>query len=167
MGMHQTATDRQRLFGIYLDDHRAGAAGGVALAQRMLEENPDNYLTATMRELTGEIEQDRQLLDDIIVRLGHSPNRLKIAMGTVSTWVGRLKANGYVRRYSPLSRLEEFEMLAAGIMSKASLWHNCELALAGHHEVGDIDFVILREQAERQHAKLERHRERIVADAFG
>jgi hypothetical protein len=59
MGMQQTTTDRQRLFGIYLDDHRAGAAGGLALAQRMLEENPDNYLTATMRELTGEIDQDR------------------------------------------------------------------------------------------------------------
>jgi hypothetical protein len=167
MGMHQTATDRQRLFGIYLDDHRAGAAAGIALAHRMLDENPDNYLTATMRELVEEIEQDRQLLDDVIVRLGHSPNRLKIAMGTVSSWVGRLKANGYVRRYSPLSRLEEFEMLAAGIMSKASLWRNCELALAEHPEVADSDCGSLRQQAERQHAKLELHRERIVADAFG
>jgi hypothetical protein len=63
--------------------------------------------------------------------------------------------------------LEEFEMLAAGIMSKASLWRNCELTLPEHPEVGDIDFGILRQQAERQQAKLESHRERIVADAFG
>ena len=64
--MPQTSTDRDRLLRIYLDDHRAGAAGGVALARRMLEKNPDNYLTSTLRELTDEIDGDRDVLDDVI-----------------------------------------------------------------------------------------------------
>ncbi len=165
--MPQTSSDRDRLLRVYLDDHRAGAAGGVALARRMLEKNPDNYLTATMRELTGEIQRDREVLDDVIARLGHSPNRVKMVMGVAGAWMGRLKANGYVHRYSPLSRLEEFEMLSAGIMSKASLWRCCEQSLAGRPEVAGVDFEALCQRAESQRAKLESHRERIVDDAFG
>jgi hypothetical protein len=165
--MRPTSNTRQRLLGIYLDDHRAGATGGVALARRMLESNPDNYLTSTMRELIGEIDSDRQVLDDVIARLGHSPNRLKLLMAAAGERFARLKANGHLRRYSPLSRLEEFEMLSAGIMSKASLWRSCELALAGRPEVSGIDFEGLRQQAELQRAKLESHRERIVDEAFG
>ena len=167
MAMRFTSTDRERLLGLYLDDHRAGAAGGLALARRMLEANPDNYLTATMRELTDEIERDRALLEDIIVRLGYSPNRLKMVLGAAGAWIARLKANGYVTRYSPLSRLEEFEMLSAGIMSKASLWRCCELAVAGRPEVADVDFDALCQSAEDQRVRLEAHRARIVDDAFG
>jgi hypothetical protein len=165
MAMRETSADR--LLGLYLDDHRAGAAGGVALARRMLEENPDNYLTATMREITHEIERDRRLLDDVITRLGYSPSRLKIVIGSAGAWISRLKANGYVGRYSPLSRLEEFEMLSTGIMSKASLWRCCELAVAGRPEIADVDFDALRRSAEDQRARLEAHRARIVDDAFG
>jgi hypothetical protein len=167
MGMPQTATDRDRLLHLYLDDHRAGAAGGVALARRMLEENPDNYLTVTLRELTDEIQRDREVLDDVIGRLGHSPNRVKMVMGAAGAWMGRLKANGYIRRYSPLSRLEEFEMLSAGIMSKASLWRSCELSLAGRPELAGVDFTALAQRADSQRERLESHRARIVEDAFG
>ena len=165
--MRQTSADRERLLGVYLEDHRAGAAGGAALARRMLEANPDNYLTATMRELTEEIERDRRLLHDVMDRLGISPNRLKIVMAAAGEKVARLKANGHLRHYSSLSRLEEFEMLSAGIMSKASLWRCCELAVAGRTEIADVDFGALRQSAERQLAMLESHRARIVEDAFG
>ncbi len=167
MGMRQTSADRERFLGVYLEDHRAGAAGGAALARRMLEANPDNYLTATMRELTEEIERDRVLLDDVMERLGISPSRLKIVMAAAGEKIARLKVNGHLLRYSPLSRLEEFEMLSAGIMSKASLWRCCELAVAGRPEIADVDFVALRRSAEDQRARLEAHRARIVEDAFG
>src|SRR6185436_317307 len=105
--------------------------------------------------------------DDIIGRLGHSPNRVKMVMGAAGAWMGRLKANGYIRRYSPLSRLEEFEMLSAGIMSKASLWRSCELSIAGRPELAGVDFSALRQRADSQRERLETHRERIVDDAFG
>jgi hypothetical protein len=165
--MRQTSSDRDRLLGIYLDDHRAGAAGGVALARRMLEANPHNCLTSTLRELTDEIDEDRARLDDVIRRLGHTPNRLKIIMSAVGEKFARLKPNGRFGHYSPLSRLEEFEMLSSGIMAKESLWQCCELTLTGRPEVADVDFVALRERAAGQRARLESHRARIVDDAFG
>ncbi len=165
--MRQAPTDHERLLAVYLEDHRAGAAGGLALARRILEANPDNYLSATMRELVKEIDRDRQALDDVMERLGLSPNRLKIVIAAAGEKFARLKANGRLRRYSPLSRLEEFEMLSAGILSKSSLWRCCELSLAERPEVADVDFAALREGSERQRAKLEVHRARIVDDAFG
>jgi hypothetical protein len=166
MNVRWTSNDPERRLGIYLDDHRAGAAGGAALARRILDANPDNYLTATMRELTDEIDRDRQLLENVMRRLGHAPNRLKVAVAAVGEKFARLKANGHLRRYSPLSRLEESEMLSAGIMTKASLWRCCEIALSHRPEIADIDFGDLRERAESQRARLEAHRGRIVEDAF-
>ena len=162
-----TNPPRHRLLGIYLDDHRAGAAGGVSLARRMLGSNTDNYLTPTLRQLTDEIDSDRRVLDDVIARLGYTPSRIKNATAIAGEWIGRLKSNGYVRRYSPLSRLEEFELLSAGILTKESLWRSCELALTGRREVADIDFSALRQAAERQRAQLETHRARIVEEALG
>ena len=91
---------------------------------------------------------------------------LNMSSATAGAWMARLKANGYIRRYSPLSRLEEFEMLSAGIMSKASLWQNCELSIAGRPELAGVDFNALRQNAESQHEKLESHRARVVDDAF-
>jgi hypothetical protein len=167
MQMRLNSTDRDHLLGVYLDDHRAGAAGGVALARRMLDANPHNYLTATLRELTDEIDADRQVLDDLIRRLGDTPNRLKIMMSAAGEKFGRLKANGHFTRYSPLSRLEEFEMLSAGIMAKESLWHCCELSLTGRPQVAGIDFAALQTRAAGQRARLEAHRARVVEDAFG
>jgi hypothetical protein len=107
------------------------------------------------------------VLDDVIRRLGRTPNRLKILMSVAGERFGRLKANGRFVRYSPLSRLEEFEMLTAGIMAKASLWHCCELSLAGHPKLAGIDFDALRQRAMSQQARLESHRVPIVDDAFG
>jgi hypothetical protein len=167
MDMQETSTDRERLIGVYLDDHRAGAVGGLALARRMLEENSDNYLTATMRKLVSDIEHESEVLDDVITRLGRTANRLKMVVAATGERVGRLKSNGYLRGYSPLSRLEEFEALTAALLAKTSLWRNCQLALAQRPELAGIDFGALRERSELQREELEAHREQIVADAFG
>jgi hypothetical protein len=58
-------------------------------------------------------------------------------------------------------------MLAAGIMSKASLWRNCELSLAGRPELAGVDFNALCQRADSQRERLESNRARIVDEAFG
>ncbi len=158
--------EEERLLRVYLEDHRAGASAGHSLAQRMLQNNEDNYLTETLRTLEREIGEDKQTLEQVASRLGLVMRQWKMILGSVGESVARLKANGRLRQYSPLSRLEEFEMLVAGITTKESLWKTCERALARRPEVADIDFAELARRAERQVAALENHRQRIVEDAF-
>ena len=96
----------------------------------MLQNNEDTYLADTLHILVQEIGEDKQTLEDVAARLNLELRGWKLVLGSVSETVARLKANGRLVGYSPLSRLEEFELLAAGIVTKASLWRNCELSLA-------------------------------------
>ena len=132
----------------------------------MLQNNEDTYLADTLRTLVQEIGEDKQTLEDVAARLNLELRGWKLVLGSVSETVARLKANGRLVGYSPLSRLEEFELLAAGIVTKASLWRNCELSLAQRPELTGIDFTGLVRRAERQLAALEAHRQRVVRDAF-
>ncbi len=159
-------TDRRDQLGIYLRDHRAGAAGGLSLARRFLDENQGNYLTSTLEALTRQIDEDRRTLEDVTSRLGFEPSRLKMGLAVTGEWLGRLKLNGRLRGSAPVSRLEEFEMLMAGIVTKASLWRTLGLALAGDNRTSEFDFEELTRRAEKQVLMLEQHRTDIVHDVF-
>ena len=90
-----------------------------------------------------------------------------MVLGSVGETVARLKANGRLRQYSPLSRLEEFEMLVSGITTKESLWKNVRASTGDRRpRLKGIDFAELARRADRQDAALESHRQRIVEDAF-
>lgn len=154
--------DGHRLLGIYLDDHRAGANGGLSLARRLLRENPNNTLTATLSDVVGQIIEDTRTLDDIVQRVGHSPNRLKIAAAGAAEWIGRFKLGGRLRRYSPVSRLEEFEALCAGVLIKRSLWRTLGIVFDADPRLDGIDFTSLERRAEQQVVMLEKHHRQIV-----
>jgi hypothetical protein len=80
-------------------------------------------------------------------RLGVRRSRSTTAAAWAAEKVGRLKFNGQIKGYSPLSRLVELEGLATGIESKQSLW----LALAQIRDRDDrlreIDLDALAERA--------------------
>ena len=99
-------------------------------------------------------------------RLGHEPTRLEMALAVAGEWLGRLKLNGRLRGYSPVSRLEEFEMLSAGILTKASLWRTLRIVLDGEDRAAGTDFDRLVERAESQLLMLEEHREQIAHEVF-
>jgi hypothetical protein len=108
---------------IYLNDHLAGATGGVELARRLRASNEgDPTYGAPLRRVCEEIEADRATLEGVIERLGYSPSRVKPAGAWIAEKLGRLKLNGQLRGYSPLSRLIELEGLLIGITGKISLW---------------------------------------------
>jgi hypothetical protein len=159
-------TDRLEQLGIYLRDHGAGAAGGLSLARRFLDENRNNFLTPTLEALTRQIDEDRRTLEHVTSRLGIEPSRLKMGLAVTGEWLGRLKLNGRLRGYAPVSRLEEFEMLMAGIVTKASLWRTLGLALAGDNRTSEFDFEDLTRRAEKQVLMLEQHRAEIVNDVL-
>ena len=75
-----------------------------------------------MQSVEDEIADDRQTLRSIMQQLGIEPSAFKSALGAAGELLSRLKPNGRLVGYSPLSRLIELETLVAGIETKRNLW---------------------------------------------
>ena len=110
------------MLGIYLNDHLAGATAGTELAHRAARSHRDGKNGATLRRLAAEIAQDRAALLDIITVLGIKVRRYKVGAAWIGEKAGRLKFNGHLFARSPLSNLEELEMLRLGVEGKAAGW---------------------------------------------
>jgi hypothetical protein len=138
-----------RFLSIYLNDHLAGATAGVELARRVRDSNRDDAELGTpISDLCGEIEADRDTLERAMKQLGIRRDPLKVKAGWLAEKVGRLKLNGQVRGYSPLSRVIELEGLCLGITGKIEIWRTLRRALGA--EWSGFDFVALEERALRQ-----------------
>lgn len=135
---------------IYLNDHLAGATFGLGLAQRALDGNAGTELGEYLTSLEAEIAADRRTLETIMERLGVDRSPVKPAGAWALEKVGRLKPNGRIRGYSPLSRLVELEGLQVGVAGKRSLWEALSVVFADDERLQDIDFAGLIERADRQ-----------------
>jgi hypothetical protein len=85
--------------------------------------------------------------------LGVGRDRFKPAGAWVAEKLGRLKPNGQLRGYSPLSRLIELEGLYMGISGKARLWKVLESTVGDR--LPEAGFAALAERADRQRAEVE------------
>jgi hypothetical protein len=144
-----------RLLRIYLDDHYAGATLGLALARRALRNNRGTPLGDFLERLAGEIAEDREALRGLMETVGVRPSRVKPALAVVAERLGRLKLNGRLLSYSPLSRLLELEGLLLGVTGKRSLWRSLRQL---DRDLG-VDLDELERRAEAQLAELERRRD--------
>jgi hypothetical protein len=160
------AADNNRLLGIYLADHRAGAAAGLARAKRFSDANATTFLAETAANVCRAIEDDVQTLDEILHRLGCRPSQWKVFVARAAECVGRLKPNGRMRGYSPLSRLVELELLVAGILTKESLWRTLSVVQQGRSELAGFDFDDLQQRAMEQRMALESHQAATVEAAL-
>jgi hypothetical protein len=143
-----------RLLGIYLNDHLAGATAGSALARRALANNRGTQLGTVLERVAAEIEEDRRELLRVMRLLDVEPGTVKRGLALAAERIGRLKLNGQLTGYSPLSRVVELEGLVIGIEGKKSLWLNLRdgAKLGARLEGVDLDRLIAR--AERQQAAL-------------
>ncbi|WP_285938994.1 MULTISPECIES: hypothetical protein [Thermomonosporaceae] len=108
--------------GIYLNDHLAGATGGVWLARRTAASHRRGPMGDELRRLADEIGSDRDALLEIMAHLDVPVRRYKIYMGRLAELAGRLKLNGRIARSSPLSGFTELEMLRLGVEGKGAAW---------------------------------------------
>jgi hypothetical protein len=151
---------------IYLNDHLAGATLGVELARRLRSSNEgDDEFGPPLRRLCGEIEADKQTLEALMERRGIARHIAKPAAAWVAEKVGRLKLNGQLHGYSPLSRLIELEGLGIGIAGKAELWR--ALAASLGEESNGVDFAALVARADGQREAVEELHRRAARAAFG
>ena len=171
MGAHKaSSTQAKRLDGtllrIYLRDHLAAAVGGRELARRTMRSNRGTPFAPVLEQLAHEIEEDRLALEQIMRRLGVSGDPIKQAAVWAFEKVARLKPNGRILEYSPLSRLIEFEGLASGIEAKRSMWGALQHVAHLDARLDPTRLGILERRAADQRSRLEAIRLDAVSLAF-
>jgi hypothetical protein len=152
---------------IYLNDHLAAATAGAELARRTASSNRSTTYGPVLDALAQEIEEDRRTLREIMDRLSVGPDRLKVAVLWGAEKVGRMKLNGELFRYSPLSRLEELEGLSAGVEGKLALWQTLQQTHGQDERLRDIDLENLTKRARSQRRRLGRQRKSAADEALG
>ena len=144
----------------------AAAVPCANLARRAARSNHGTEYGPGLDALANEIEEDRAALLDVMQRLSVRHDHLKTTLAWGAEKAGRLKLNGQLLGYSPLSRLEEIETLALGVEGKLALWR----ALLGTHasdpRLADVDVDGLIDRARSQRRRLERLRGRAAEEAL-
>jgi hypothetical protein len=154
------------LLAIYLNDQLALGVAWRELARRAARENAGTDLGDALSSVAGAIAEDVETFGAIATRLGVRPRRAKQLAAIAAERLGRLKLNGRVRGYSPLSRFVELDALVMGIDGKITLWQTIR-DLAGAGELlPNVDFDGLVERARAQRATLEPHHARAGREAL-
>jgi hypothetical protein len=151
-----------KLLSIYLNDHLAIATSGRELARRALGSNRRTEFEPFLERLADELEEDRDSLLDIMRRLDVGEDRIKQVLGWALEKAGRLKLNGMLTGYSPLSRVVELEALSIGVTGKLAGWRSLVQVAASEPRLAAIDLGRLIERGERQRAEFEQQRLRAV-----
>jgi hypothetical protein len=140
----------RNLLGIYLNDHLAGSVVGTRLVRRIAKHNEGNHYGSEAARLAGEIERDKTTLEALMGQLDVRKKRARLAIAAATEMLGRLKPNGRLLGYSPLSRVIELEALTLGISGKLELWQSVKAT--GERAV-DVDELIQRAQEQRDRVR--------------
>jgi hypothetical protein len=158
--------DARTRLATYLNDHLGGSVMGRQLAHRTLAANRGNEYGVVLEDIVRQIEADVASLEEVMDRLGVKPDRIKEAVGWTAEKLGRLKLNGQVLGYSPLSRLVELEGLMVGITGKMALWNALSSVLADDPRLEGVDLEHLARRAREQRQTVERLRRRAAREAL-
>ena len=152
---------------IYLNDHYAGSTLGVELAKRAAKNNNGNAeFGPALATLASEIDEDRDALKRIMDRLDVSEDRIKASIFWLGEKAGRLKPNGELLQFSPLSRVVELEGLITGISGKRELWVALLEVAPTEPRLDAALLERLRDRAEEQRETVEDLRVKAAREAF-
>ncbi len=153
---------------IYINDHRGLSTAAIALIERCIKENKDdnNKLVNYLQDLHQELDEEREILEQIIDEIGGKVDKIKATAAWVGEKLGRFKLNGNLFEYSPLSRMEELEVLRVGIHGKLGMWEIFSELKESHAALAKLNFDKLITQAEKQHNNIENFRMEAARAAF-
>jgi hypothetical protein len=162
-----TRPSRHDVLGIYLNDHLAGATAGSGLANRMARSHRGREEAEALSRLAAEIAQDRSTLLTIMGSLGVTVRFYKVGAAWIGEKAIRVKFNGRLLTRSPLSDLEELELLRLGVEGKAAGWRTLrtQADADARLDAGHLDELISR--ARSQADQLEEFRLRAATRAIG
>jgi hypothetical protein len=143
-----------RYLPIYLNDQLFQQTVAVELAARAQRANANSELGTFLAGLRRELAEDRDALLRRMADAGVRPSRGRVVGARLAERLGRLKLNGHLTTYSPLSRLGELDALAQLLEGKRGFW----LSLEAEE---------LAERARDQRERLEPHRIAAARVALG
>lgn len=151
---------RDKYVSIYLNDHLAAIVALRDVAARARRANEGSPLARYLSEVEAELEDSRGRLLRVMRERAVRRDPLKRVAAWAAEKVGRLKLNGHLIAYSPLSRVLELEGLIAGAELEARTWEALG-PLAG----GDVSALTAR--CERRRQELVRHHRDAARVALG
>jgi hypothetical protein len=161
------ATSQERYLAIYLNDQLALGVLWREIARRSARANHGSDAGVALEQVATQIAEDVETFEELMRRLDVPKTPAKPLLALAGERFGRLKLNGHLRGYSPLSRFEELDFLVMGIDGKVVLWEN----LRDHARLGtrlpDVDFDELIARARRQRALLEPFHAQAGGEALG
>jgi len=160
------APSPQRLLGIYLDDHLAGATAGLSRFRAVAAAQRGTPAGAVLDRLRDEVAEDLRDLQVLVDRCG-LPRRSGLrVLAAVAERAGRLKPNGRLVRRSPLAPVVDLEGLLLGVQGKGALWRALRTLATRDDRLDAARLGALAERAERQAAELDELRRDAVLAAL-
>jgi hypothetical protein len=154
------------LLRIYLQDHLAACTGAVELAQRAYGSNRGSEFGPGLAAVREQLSDDRDAMLDAMRRLGFERDRMKEGAAWAAEKAGRLKLNGRLRGYSPLSRVVELEGLALLLLGQRQMWDAVARATAGDARLAGFDAVARTARTDEALARVAELHRRATALAF-
>lgn len=139
---------------------------GLELSRRLAARNRGNDYGAPLVRIASEIQEDRESLLSIMRALEVGADRAKVALAWCAEKAGRLKLNGRLLSYSPLSRLMELELLMLGVTGKLALWRALRQLAEEESRLERPELERLIERALGQQGEIESLRLRAAAEAL-
>lgn len=146
---------------IYMNDQLALGVLWRELARRAARSNRGTDLGKTLAEVAQAIAEDVRTFEEIMERLGIRKSVAKPPLALLAERMGRLKLNGRLLGYSPLSRFAELEFLTMGIDGKKQLWDTLGDLAGLRDRLPEVDFDGLIRRAEEQREALEPFRSQV------
>lgn len=153
---------------IYLDDHLALLVGERELAARCHRNNQHPPWEVFLKKLEQNLPEHEEILRDVIGRVGREGLESLAKQG--AAWftekLGRFKPNDSLLKYSNLSRVVEFETLAAAAQERIALWDSIAAVSNGDRRLDKFDFPWLCSEAEDHLKELNALRRIAAKEAF-
>ncbi len=114
--------DRRKLLRTWVQDRIAASTFTFALLKRSIRNNKGTLFAPALKSILDELYEERDVLDQLAASCGAPRPVAKQAAGWLAEKVERLKLDGHLVGYSPLSRVLEIEMISAGTYSREMGW---------------------------------------------
>lgn len=158
--------DTAKLLSIYLRDHLAGAAGGVALFKRAAGNTKDAAHRELLERLAGEVAENARQLRRIARVLGVRRPRMKEFVVLAGERAARGKLNGRIFRRSPSSAVVEAEAMILGVTGQMLVWRSLAASDLADALPADTDLGRLEARAVEQRLALEQLHQDVIHAVF-